>query len=184
MDAFGIDRANILGFSMGGMIAQKLALKYPEKVTKLVLCSTHCGGEHRVSPSEEVLQMMVDRSGGLDGIFERTLQLTFPNDYLDANPDFIERFKERFMIAPCSEVNAVRQFIAILNFSTYDHLPEIKAPTLVATGTQDIMVPAENSRIIAGRIPGAKLIEYEGAGHGLMWQLRNAFYKDLLEFLG
>jgi pimeloyl-ACP methyl ester carboxylesterase len=184
MDAFGIERGNVLGLSMGGMIAQELALKYPHKVEKLVLCATHCGGGEHIPTSEEVIKIIADRSGGIDGIFQRILQLMWPSDYLEANPEFVRRFRERFMVAPITGENAMRQFMAILNFSTCDRLPEIKAPTLVAAGNKDILIPPENSRIIAERIPGAKLIEYEGAGHGFIWQRRSEFEKDLLEFLG
>jgi pimeloyl-ACP methyl ester carboxylesterase len=184
MDAFGIERGNVLGLSMGGMIAQELALKYPDKVEKLVLCATHCGGKQHAPTSQEVIRILADQSGGIEGLFQRLLQLMWPSDYLEANPEFVQRFRERFMIAPITAVNAARQFMAILNHDTCDRLPEIKAPTLVATGTEDMLIPPENSRIIAERIPGAKLIEYQGAGHGFMWQLREAFEKDLLEFLG
>lgn len=183
MKAKGIERANILSMSMGGMIAQELALKYPERVNKLALSCTFCGGKHMVQASNEVQKMLVDRSGGLEGIFERVLKLMFPRDYLDANPEFVERFKERFLRAPTSAYNAMRQFMACMRVSTYDRLSTITHPTLVACGTDDILIPPENSRLIAKRIPDAKLVEYQGSGHGFMTQARNAFLKDLLGFL-
>jgi pimeloyl-ACP methyl ester carboxylesterase len=183
MEAKGIKRANILSMSMGGMIAQELALKYPEKVNRLVLGCTFCGGEHTVQASHEVVQILMDRSGGLDGLFDRALMLMFPKNFLDANPDFVKRFKERYMRAPISGANAMRQFMACVRISTYDRLPEIKAPTLIAAGTDDILIPPQNSRLLAQRIPGAKLITYKGAGHGFMTQARDAFLKDLLGFL-
>jgi 3-oxoadipate enol-lactonase len=184
MSSFDIERANILGLSMGGMIAQELALKYPKKVHKLALCSTHCGGELRIPPSEEVLQIMMDLSGGIEGRFERTLKLTFTEDFLENNPDFVERFKSRYLRAPCSDANGFRQLMAITKFSSCERLPQIKAPTLVAVGTADILIPPENGLIISERIPGAELVEYLGTGHGVVWQSRDAFITDLFEFLG
>ena len=183
IEAMAIEKTNIFGVSMGGMIAQELALKYPEKVNNLVLGCTNCGGERSVLPSQEVLQTLMDRSGGDEAIFERMLNLTFPADYLEANPDLVEIARERFMRAPCTDANAVRQFTACLGHNTYDRLPEIKASTLVMTGTDDMLVPPENSRIIAEHIPGAKLVEYEGAGHLFSVQYCEAVTRDLIEFL-
>ena len=183
MDAKGIQRANIMGVSMGGLIAQELTLKYPERVNNLVLCCTFCGGQHMIQASDEVMKIMMDRSGGLDGLFNRTLYLMFTKDFVATNQDFVKNFKERFLRAPISDANALRQFIACNKSDTYERLPEIKNPTLVATGTDDPLIPLQNSRILAERIPGAKLIEYKGSSHGFMSQARIAFIKDLLDFL-
>jgi pimeloyl-ACP methyl ester carboxylesterase len=183
MDAKGIKSANILSMSMGGLIAQELTLKYPERVNNLVLGCTFCGGQHMIQASDKVMQILMDRSGGLDGLFDRTLQLMFTKDFLDTNRDFVKNFKERYLRAPISDANALRQFIACTKSDTYKRLPEIKNSTLVLTGTDDILIPPQNSRMLAERIPGAKIIEYKGSGHGFMSQERNAFIKDLLDFL-
>jgi pimeloyl-ACP methyl ester carboxylesterase len=183
MDSLGIERAHALGHSMGGMIAQELVLKYPSKVNKLVLCSTNCGGTQSVSPSQEVLNIFLDISGSLDDRFERVLKLTFPAEYLESNPQFAEDFKRRYMSAPCTDPNAVRQFMAIMRWGSYDRLPEIQSPTLVTLGTEDILIPPENCRIIAKQIPGAKLVEYHGEGHGYIYHPYEALATDLLDFL-
>ena len=183
MDAKGIKRANILSMSMGGLIAQELALKYPERVNNLVLGCTFCGGQHMIQASDEVMHILMDRSGGLDGLFGRVLKLMFTKDFLDSNQDYVTNFKERYARAPISAANALRQFIACSKSDTYERLPEIKNPTLVATGTDDPLIPPQNSRILAERIPGAKLIEYKGSSHGFISQARDAFIKDLLDFL-
>jgi pimeloyl-ACP methyl ester carboxylesterase len=183
MDAKGIKRANILSMSMGGLIAQELALKYPHRVNNLVLGCTFCGGQHMIQASQEVMQILMDRSGGLDGLFDRVLKLMFTKDFLDANPDYVKHFKKRYLRASISNANALRQLMACAKSDTYDRLPEIKNPTLVATGTDDVLIPPQNSQMLAGRIPGAKLIKYKGSGHGFMSQEREAFIKDLLDFL-
>lgn len=183
MDAKGIQRANILSMSMGGLIAQELALKYPGRVNNLILGCTFCGGMHMIQASEEVMLILMDRSGGLDGVFDRVLNLMFTKDFLDSNQSYVKHFKERYLRAPISNANALRQFIACANSDTYERLSEIKNPTLVMTGTDDRLIPPENSRMLARRIPGAKLIEYKGSSHGFMSQARDAFIKDLLDFL-
>jgi pimeloyl-ACP methyl ester carboxylesterase len=182
MDAKGIKRANILSMSMGGLIAQELALKYPGRVNNLVLGCTFCGGTHMIQARPEVMLILMDQSGGLDGRFDRMLKLMFTENFLEANPDFAERLKERYLRAPISDANSLRQFIACAISDTYERLSEIKNPTLVATGTDDPLIPPQNSRMLAQRIPGAKLIEYKGSSHGFMSQARDAFIKDLLNF--
>jgi pimeloyl-ACP methyl ester carboxylesterase len=183
MDAKEIKRANILGMSMGGLIAQELTLKYPERVNNLILACTFCGGQHMIQASDEVMKIMMDRSGGLDGLFDRTLKLMFTKDFLDANHDYVNNFKERYLRAPISDANTLRQFIACAKADTYDRLPEIKNPTMIATGTDDHLIPPQNSRILADRINGAKLIEYKGCSHGFISQGYHAFIKDLLDFI-
>ena len=131
----------------------------------------------------EVMLILMDQSGGLDGRFDRMLKLMFTENFLKANPDFAERLKERYLRAPISDANSLRQFIACAISDTYERLSEIKNPTLVATGTDDPLIPPQNSRMLAQRIPGAKLIEYKGSSHGFMSQARDAFIKDLLDFL-
>jgi pimeloyl-ACP methyl ester carboxylesterase len=182
MDSIGIGRANIVGYSMGGLIAQEMVLTQPERVTRLALCSTFCGGQHMIQASQEVLKVLMDTSGGIEGHCTRALSLMFARDYLDANPEFVERFRERYMRAPTSIKNGMRQFMACAKASTFERLKEIKVPTLVTTGTDDILIPPQNSRKLADNIPGAKLIEYAGAGHGMLQQMRDRLVKDLMEF--
>jgi len=183
MEGMGIERANVLGVSMGGMIAQELLIKYPQKVNKLVLSSTFCGGKHSVYASREVLEKMVDGGGGAEKILQRTIELMFTPITIAEEPEVIEWFKTAWMKAPTSNHNAMRQFVAASTIDSYNRLPEITAPTLVVTGTADIIVPPENSRIIADRIPGAKLIEYQDFGHSFISRMPEAFINELLEFL-
>jgi pimeloyl-ACP methyl ester carboxylesterase len=107
----------------------------------------------------------------------------FPTGYLNENPDFAADFKTRYMTAPISGKNVRRQMLASMKFSSYSKLPEINLPTLVVTGSEDILIPPENSRILAARIPGAKLIEYPDAGHCFMSPKREEFLKDMTAFL-
>lgn len=183
MEALGVERADVLGVSMGGMIAQELALNHPGKVDRLVLCVTFCGGKETVLASREVLMKLVDRSGTPEEQVRRFAGLMFPESWLAENERYMADFIVRYLRAPATDMNAARQFMATQRFSTYERLPLIGAPTLVACGAGDVMIPAENSRIIAGRIPGARLVEYEGAGHGFINQCRDEFLETLKEFM-
>ena len=183
MNNLDIVRAHIFGFSMGGVIAQTLALRHPDKVNKLVLGGTFCGGKETVMPDPWVTKLLMDSSGGIEGKFSRTLQLLFTPEFLEKNPEYVENFKKRYMTAPISPHNTRRQFIAGIKQETCPNIHEIKSPVLVVAGADDILIPPRNSRIIAERIPGAKLIKYEGAGHCFMTPKRKEFLKDLMAFL-
>ncbi len=183
MEALGIERAHVVGVSMGGMIAQELALRHPEKVDKLVLCVTFCGGANTVYASQEVLKVLADGSGGADEIVRRALSIMFPEEWLESHPGYLDVFKDCYMRAPITANNMVRQFMATTKLDTYDRLPAIQAPTLVLYGADDILIPPVNSRTIAGQIPGAKVKEYDGAGHGFTAQCAEEFAADLLDFL-
>ena len=135
-----------------------------------------------IQASPEVMLILMDQSGGIDGRFYRMLQLMFTENFLEANPDFVARLKERYLRAPISDTNSLRQFIACAKSDTYERLSEIKNPTLVATGTDDRLIPPQNSQMLAQRIPGAKLVDYKGSGHGFMSQSRDIFIKDLFNF--
>ncbi len=184
MSKLGIEQAHVFGFSMGGLIAQMLALRHPEKVNRLVLGGTFCGGRDTVMPSKEISKMLTDTTGGIDGVCERTLKLMFPDSFIESSPEFAKSFSRRFKTAPISPSSALRQIAAIAQTSTLSRLPEIKKPVLVACGTDDILIPRSNSQIIAENIPGSKLIEYKGAGHSFMSSDMDEFVKDLIEFLG
>ena len=185
MSTLGIDRAHILGVSMGGMITQELVLNYPETVEKLVLCATNCGGREAVLPTREVLQKLADRSGTPEQIVRRFLSLLFSEQWLRDNEEqYVDGFMGRYLRSPTTNENAVRQFMATVEFSTYDRLPRISVPTLVTCGDSDILIPAENSKILAERIPGARLVEFECAGHGFINQCQPGFVSLVTDFLG
>jgi pimeloyl-ACP methyl ester carboxylesterase len=183
MDALSLEKAHVFGFSMGGIIAQALTLRYPDKVNKLVLGGTCCGGKETLLADPAVIKKLMDADGGIEGSFSRTLELMFPEEFISANSGFSKDFRERYMAAPVSGHNARRQLAAIMKRGTYPDLPGIKSSTLVVTGTEDILIPPQNSHILAERIPHAELIEYEGAGHCFMSPKREEFLKDIFEFL-
>jgi pimeloyl-ACP methyl ester carboxylesterase len=185
MSALSIEKAHIIGVSMGGMIAQELAINYPEKVEKLVLCVTHPGGSKAIPPAPEVLQkLIVDRTSiTKEEIAKHTMELLFPDDFLKNNPfmaDIILRRLLKFMIPPDA---FTRQLNAILNFDAYKRLENIKAPTLVVAAGRDVLVPPENSRLIVEKIPNSRLVTFERSGHGLIVQERDRFEELVFEFL-
>ena len=185
MDALGISRAHVFGVSMGGAIAQELVLNHLEKVEKLVLCSTSCGGTKSVPASEEVLgRFGADRSGlSPEEICRRGNPLIFAEDFIQKNPDFVELFVQRVLMAPISNESFMRRLVAVRKFDTYDRLPQIRVPTLILHGKRDILVPPENGSILAEAIPNAKLVYFEKSAHGLMYEEMERMIRVLSDFL-
>jgi 3-oxoadipate enol-lactonase len=182
LDALGIEQAHVLGYSMGGMIAQELALRNPERVKKLILVATNCGGRQQVPASPEVLASLTPKATEEERKKD-LIYLLFPDDFTRSNPDRVEEFWKRVIIAPIDDASMMRQVAAIIEWGCYDRLPELRKPTLVMHGTADILVPPANGRILAERIPGARLIEYEGGGHGFLFQFPDQGIADILSFL-
>jgi pimeloyl-ACP methyl ester carboxylesterase len=182
MDALGTEQAHVLGWSMGTNIAQEIALRYPDKVNKLVLYAADCGGEQAVYPSPEVMNELTDTSGTAEERGERLFKLLFPEEWLQLHTDFYKQFPQPNQ--KTSPENIERQTQAMENWQgTYDRLPDIKSSTLVATGNEDVLTPPQNSLIIVNRIPGAWLVQIEEAGHGLMYQFPDRFARIISDFL-
>jgi len=184
MNALGIPQANVLGMSMGGMIAQELVLNYREKVKKLVLCATHCGGAKSVQASEEVLgTLTADRSGvSAEEIARMTIPLLFTEDFLKNIPGVEELVIEHISKNPISNEAFMRQMSAIMQFDTYDRLSQIKTPTLILHGKQDILIPPGNGAILGKAIPEARLVSFENSAHGLIEETEEVLHA-IVEFL-
>lgn len=184
MKALGISRAHVLGLSMGGMVAQELVLNYPEKVSKLVLCSTHNGGLNVVQPSQEIIKKL---AAGVSIVSKNDwrrifLPLMFTGDFIGKNPDFMEIVVQRFFKHPISREAYTRQLIAIQDFDTYDRLRQIEVPTLILHGREDVLIPPENGSMLAEAIPKAKLIYFENSAHVLAEEMREVL-SILTDFL-
>jgi pimeloyl-ACP methyl ester carboxylesterase len=184
MDALKISRAHVLGISMGGMIAQELALNHPEKVEKLVLCSTNCGGAKQILPAQEVLEMLsADQSGlSAEEVARVAVPLCYTTDFIDNNPDYVELMIRQILKAPISNEAYKRQLNAIMHFDMYDRLSQIKAPTLVLRGQRDILIPPENGSILSKAIPNAKLANLEKSAHLLAEDMEEVIHV-ITEFL-
>jgi len=182
LDALGIKQAHVLGWSMGTNIALEFALRYPEKVNKLILYAADCGGKEAIQPSAEVVQAMTDTSGTEEERGMRMLWVLFPEQWLKANPDPGKYFPP--VTESSSPENIRRQWDAMMKWAgAYSRLKQIRQPTLLITGADDVSTPPANSLMLAGEVPGARLVQINGAGHGLMYQYPEEFSKTLLLFL-
>ena len=184
MDAIGISKAHILGISMGGMIAQEIALRYPQRVHGLILACTHFGGDRAVRPSEEIARIFGEYIfTGSQEAAQYTPKCLFTERTLREAPDVVKRYQEVSRRFPPTSDVLIRQWEAIQGHDTWEDLPQIQAPTLVLSGSDDVLVPPENSRILAKRIPNAQLQVIEGGGHQFLVEKADAFNQAVLEFL-
>ena len=174
LDHASIDRAHVMGISMGGMIAQEFALNHPARLRGLVLGCTVCGFAHGVAGDPEALGALQVKPGEpLAPQIERLFAACCAPAFV-ASAKGQAVLKERvaeLMNYPMTPLHTYQlHWRAIGGFDTFDRLPQIKAPTLVITGTSDLLVPAVNSDIIKERIPGARVHKISGAGHVFFWE--------------
>ena len=170
MDAAGIKRASVFGVSMGGMIAQELALNHADRLNCLVLGCTFCGGPHAVQPPPEGLRILFD----FDYLKnmqpeQRSLEIFkffCTDEYIQANPLALKYYHDVTMQYPTPTSSFRKQGEAIAAFDTWERLPSIKAPTMIITGTADRLVPFKNSELLEEKIPGAELVLLQDKGHG------------------
>ena len=182
IDALGIKKpVDILGLSMGGLIAQELALLHPDKVDRLIIYASSCGGKESLPPqvSPQVLTSMISGNASTDTF----LSTLFPREWIQQHTDYIQK-NFVFPMGKVSKESLQRQFEATSKWSgVCNKLSSITKPTLVITGTEDITSPPANSLMIAQKIPGAWLVQIKGGGHGVMFQYPQQFTAVLETFL-
>jgi pimeloyl-ACP methyl ester carboxylesterase len=185
LDALGIDSAHVFGVSMGGLIAQVLALDHPDRVRKVVLgCTTH-GGRHAVQPQKEVMEILArasDPSIPVEESVRIRLPIVFSDRFIREEPERLEEFV-RFSIQywPTPE-GAAGQMGALSVFNVKKRLGEIRCPVLAITGSEDRMMPPENSRLLAEGIEGAQHHAVDGAGHSFFLEKPDQVNRVLIDF--
>ncbi|HXG22194.1 MAG TPA: alpha/beta fold hydrolase [Methylomirabilota bacterium] len=184
LDLLHIPRAHVFGVSMGGMIAQELGAHYQERVASLILGCTTPGGRNAVAAPPESLNMLQGRAGmtpeeaGREG-----WKLSFSDEFIRTHRAELEENLQRTLTHVTPRFAYERHYQATMTLRVFKHLKDIKAPTLVVTGRDDILIPAANSEIIAREIPGAELKIFDNAGHGFFISMRDEFTKTMKEFL-
>lgn len=185
MESLSIERGHVMGWSMGSFIAQELALNFPERVNRLILYAGSCGGLHAALPSTHVFKDMFDISRSPMELTERALELMIPEQWLDEHPTFRQGFLARPLSVYRDNPQGVReQARAILSWEgSYGRLKDLRQETLLLTGTEDVMVPPENSHTLAEHIPHSRLERIEGGGHGMIYQYPERISGIVINFL-
>ena len=186
LNAISIESVHIMGASMGGMIAQQFALRYPQRIRSLILACTKFGGPHDIPVDAEILEYWEHpKQLPPEESIRQSLRFGMSQEFIDNNPDLIKQIINKALESPrhVTTQSAMRQVEAILGHNTYDRLPEIKAPTLVIHGDADRMSPVGNARILASRIPNAELVILKKMGHGFMIEAFDESNRIVLDFL-
>nr|MBA2460374.1 alpha/beta fold hydrolase [Actinomycetota bacterium] len=178
-------RAHVAGFSMGGYIAQTLALRRPELVEKLVLVCTGTGGPGYLPTPPETIAAWETNADKSPAEFARaSMPLSFRPGWTDEHPDEFEQLLHDRLEFPTppecwrAQYDACRRFV-----EQTTPVEEFTAPTLVAHGDADRIVPYENGVELARRIPGAELVHFAGGGHLLFLESPDEFNRTVAEFL-
>lgn len=171
LDAIDVDDIYLLGYSMGGAIAQEFVRQFPERVRGLVLCATMCGGPRATYADASVVRVMRDLDGlSPEQIARRIWQVTYAPGYLQKHHAAAEDQMRRETALPTPLHAADLQFQAFAEFDGARALAQIRCPTLVLTGDLDQLIRPQNSEMMAKLIPGAKLVVISGGGHRVLWE--------------
>jgi 3-oxoadipate enol-lactonase len=171
MDELGIESAHVVGISMGGMIAQELALAEPDRLRSLTLGCSYCGGPgSQLMPQEnvEILaagMMSGDRDKAIRASYEVNLSPAFR-----AEESRYDAFHEMATAVPAAKGTIELQVQAIFGHDTSSRLGEISTPTLIVHGTEDGVLPYPNGELIASLMPAARLETLEDVGHMFWWE--------------
>jgi len=189
LDYLGVDKAHVLGASLGGMIAQEMAINYPDRVRKLILACTAAGMGHTNGSVVETIghgsalteaDITDLRSIDMGRIMSEVIRLSFNRRLFKMFLVPLTKIYLRFR-----EVQAISgQVEAAMAHSTLDRLDQIKAPTLVIVGTGDRLIPSQSSELLANMIPNARLVRVNGGSHAFFMEMRGRFNKEVLDFLG
>lgn len=186
LDALKIQKADVLGFSMGSFIAQELTLLHPEKVNRLILYAASCGGKENIPESPEVVKIFSDFAYNRSHDVGKFLSVIFPLPWLKSHVNNISMPQSKEIVPPTTnkqQFNIVQEWFATNWSGVCNQLSKVTVPTLVVAGTEDVAVPPANSLIIAQKIPGVWLVQIKGAGHGLMHQYPEKLSTVLQTFL-
>jgi pimeloyl-ACP methyl ester carboxylesterase len=197
LDALKIRNADVLGYSMGSFIAQQLTVMNPEKVNRLVLVAASCGGKEAIPQSPQLQKMASDIANKfLNNIsvsqeeMKSLISASLGSGWIRLHPESLENIPEAkdllSSITPnnnLKQVKAVQSWFATNWSGICSQLTKISNPTLVIIGTDDVAVPTANSLVIAGKIPGAWLVQIKDAGHAIPSQYPDKINRVLQTFL-
>jgi 3-oxoadipate enol-lactonase len=171
LDALEVESAHVIGVSMGGMIAQELALAHPERLRSLTIGCSYCGGEGSALMDPADFQGLVAAmgSGNQDRVLEAMYELNLSPGFRAEASRFAE-FTTMATALPAPRETIGLQLQAIFAHDISSRLPGLRLPTLVIHGTVDRVLPVANGRRIAALVPGSRLEVYDEVGHMFWWE--------------
>lgn len=180
LDAVGAEKANVLGVSMGGLIAQEFVLSHQGGVTSLILCCTSCGWRGRSTPSQRAFARLFLKP---EERLRMRMEMLFTKDFISREWPRLKEHWGRVAKYPTPMYAYRRQWEALMNYDCCNRLAEIRVPTLVMGGDADRLNPVECLKELANRIPRAELQIYPELGHGFIVEACEEVVKRILLFL-
>ncbi|MCH7811025.1 MAG: alpha/beta fold hydrolase [Chloroflexi bacterium] len=189
LDALEVPRAHVFGVSMGGMIAQELALATPERVNALILGCTSPGGpnaagSNRLRDNIDTFQEKTANGGRPDqDWFSEFMKHLWTEEALARSDSNLQDFVLSVIRHPPTPHGLRNQALAVAAYNAYDRLPEIRCPTLVVTGAEDELIAPRNSGILADRIPNAELRAFPGLKHAFHLERADLVNDLVIDFI-
>jgi pimeloyl-ACP methyl ester carboxylesterase len=180
LDERGIERAHVVGTSLGGMVAQELALSHPERVEKLVLLCTTGGASNGYPFPEQTVRLLAEAPSLAPDVALRR----FVENAVSARGELVETLVARRTAAPPDPAGWQAQAAASAGFDAWDRVGRIDRETLVLAGDEDNVIDWRNSELLAEQIPGARLHVLPGTGHLFFWERPAETSSLIKEFLG
>jgi 3-oxoadipate enol-lactonase len=189
LDALKVDAAHIMGHSMGGFVAQALALDYPARVRKLILSATNFGGPRHVPVTPEALAVLTDMTSDPITRLRRGIVISTAPGFADEHPELIDEWVHYRVEHPIDPHGYQAQLgigMALLaeEASFEQRLKEVTAPTLILHGQHDKVVPPENARLLAGQVANSTVEILPDAGHFFPFEVPDEAARVVVEFLG
>ncbi len=181
----GIEKANIAGLSMGGFIAQEIALAYPEMVNRLILIATGLGGKRQHELSRPFWEQCMAELKGLTPpeMYRKDMILMTAPGFDERRPDLLERSVAIRLERTQPLFAFLRQYTAAGKFDSNDRVHRVTQPTLIIFGDKDRLFPIALKDDFVKKIPNARSIVYENCGHAVLLEKAEELNRDILNFL-
>lgn len=170
LDGLGVRGATVLGHSMGGFVAQQLALTRPDLVGRLILASTNFGGPRHVPISAEAMHILMDRSGDPVDLVRRGIAVACAPGFADAHPELVQSLIDYRLSNPVPPAAYQAQLAVGMGLLSAEaafetRLRAVRAPTLILFGAHDRVVPVANADLLAAAVPDGRVVILPDAGH-------------------
>jgi pimeloyl-ACP methyl ester carboxylesterase len=184
LDEAGVERGHVVGTSLGGMIAQELALAHPERVDRLVLACTTPGGP-KAHPMPQVTVALMTEAATLEPAvaLRRFVENALAPATVAVHPELVDRIMAHRLGTAQAPAAWAAQASAGVTFDAYDRLESLASPTLVQHGDEDVVVDPRNGDLLLELVPGARIDRFPGTGHLFFWEAPERFVTSVSAFL-
>lgn len=183
LDGLGIRKAYVLGHSLGGFIAQELALARPDLVEKLILASTTYGGPNVIPITPEALEVLTKRDGDPVELVQRGIQVACAPGFAERHPEIVQELLQYRLTNPVPPAQYQAQVMAGATHNAESRIGQIACPVLVLFGEHDKVVPPGNAELLARKLPNARVKILPNVGHVFPVEDPEATVQAILEFL-